>query len=394
MATVKEIQRKKTVAYQIEFRLNATRQYLSLGSKYDKSDAYEIAANVDRLALALEVGRPVDARTTRWLEGIPTDLQQRLERAGLVEIEKVATLEEIVDAYWEAEYYELKPTTQSSKRQARRRLFEFFEEKKAVDAITKQDAARFVAYLKTQMSEASRAGIVRDVRRFFNWAQDAGLTAANPFDGVRRGSFQNKAREYYVSLEDYEKMLEAAPSQMWRTVLALYRIGGLRYEEALRVEWRDVDFAGRRLLVHSPKTERYRGRESRVIPLFPQLYTELEELWDAIPAGGSPYVISQNRTTIRKRVDRIVFDAGLNRWERLIQNLRSSRAIEIARDFGTLAESEWIGHSPQTARDHYLHLLDDDFARAAGATTNEKNPGRFSPAKKTAGKTTADNPAR
>ena len=120
MATVKEIRRKTTVAYQIEYRLNAKRQYLSLGSKYDKSDANEIAANVDRIALAMEVGRPVDARTTRWLEGIPDDLQQRLERAGLIEIKKAATSEEIFDAYWEAEYYELKPTTQSSKRQARR----------------------------------------------------------------------------------------------------------------------------------------------------------------------------------------------------------------------------------------------------------------------------------
>ena len=100
MATVKEIVRKRTTAYQIEYRLNTKRCYLSLGSKYDRSEAYEIAANVDRLTLALEVGRPVDARTTRWLEGIPVDLQERLARAGLVEIEKIATLEEIVDAYW------------------------------------------------------------------------------------------------------------------------------------------------------------------------------------------------------------------------------------------------------------------------------------------------------
>ncbi len=65
------------------------------------------------------------------------------------------------------------------------------------------------------------------------------------------------------------------------------------------------------------------------------------------------------------KIERIVFYAGLNRWERLIQNLRSSRAIEIAREYGVLAEAEWIGHSPQTAKDHYLHVLDADFEHAA-----------------------------
>lgn len=392
MATVKEIKRKTTTAYQIEFWQNSKRRYLSLGSKYDAAEAYDVAANVDRITLATELGRPLDRRTALWLEGIPADLQRRLENVGLIEIEKDPTVEEIFDAYWEAEYYGLKPTTQSSKRQARRRFFEFFKEETKPDGIAKRDAANFVAYLDKRMSQASRAGIVRDVRRVFNWAKDAGLTERNPFDGIRRGSFLNKTREYYVPLADYEKMLDAAPSQMWRTTLALYRIGGLRYEEALRAEWRDVDFVGRRMLVHSPKTERYRGRESRVIPLFPQLYAELEALWDETPEGGSPYVISSNRSTVRKHVDRIVFLAGLNRWDRLIQNLRSSRAIEIARDFGELAESEWIGHSPQTARDHYLHLLDDDFQRAACVEVTSDSPGRFSSLAKTTGKTTGTPP--
>ncbi|MDO5749497.1 MAG: tyrosine-type recombinase/integrase [Planctomycetia bacterium] len=156
-------------------------------------------------------------------------------------------------------------------------------------------------------------------------------------------------------------------------VLGLYRVGGLRYSEALLVQWRDVDFVGRRLLVHSPKTSRIRGRGSRVIPLFPRLRELLEELWETVPENGSPYVISENRTTIRKHVDRIVFYAGLNRWERLIQNLRSSCAIDVQKKFGDLAESEWIGHSPQTAKDHYLHVLDSDFEEATRDAVKSKD---------------------
>lgn len=392
MAIVKEIRRKTRTAYQIEYREKGLRKYLSLGSLYDKREAQEIASFVDRIVTATTVGRPFDKRTQSWLDAIPVDLQERLGRAGLIKFERVPTLEELFDAYWEAEYYEMKPATQSNKRQMRRRFFETVDKTTPIDALSKRVALQIVQKVTKGHSEATRAAFVKDLRRVFNWAKSVEMTHFNPFDGIRRGSFKNKSREYYVSMDDFEKMIDACPSGMWRAALALYRIGGLRYSEALRVEWRDVDFVGRRLLVHSSKTERYKGKENRVIPLFPRLGELLEEYYDSLPEGCPSYVISENRTTIRKNVDRIVFNAGLNRWDRLIQNLRSSRAIEVARDFGEITESEWIGHNPQTAKDHYLHVLDADFERATRKEeTTEKHfkKGR----KKTTVKTTVDKSA-
>lgn len=373
MAIVKEIKRKTRTAYQIEYREGGKRKYLSLGSVYNKRAAQEIAGYVEKIMTARLTGTPVDIRTSSWLSSIPQDLQERLSRNGLVELKKTPTLEELFDEYWEAEYYELKRTTQSSKRQSRRRFFEFANKNALCDTFTKRDAVEFVRFLDNQVGEATRAGTIRDVRRVFNFGVEAELIETNPFSGIKRGSFKNKSREYYVPMTDFEKMIDACPSPMWRSVLALYRIGGLRYSEALLVQWRDVDFVGRRLLVHSPKTARIKGRESRVIPLFPRLREILEELWETVPENGSPYVISENRTTIRKHVDRIVFYAGLNRWERLIQNLRSSCAIDVQKKFGELAESEWIGHSPQTAKDHYLHVLDADFEEATHDAVKSKD---------------------
>ena len=165
--------------------------------------------------------------------------------------------------------------------------------------------------------------------------------------------------------------MDAAPSLEFRVALALWRIGGLRKEEALRLTWSDVNWERGRLLVHSPKTERYKGRETRIIPLFPELREELDALWDvAEPAGrDEPYVIRHNRTTLTQQMERTVFRAGLVRWERLIQNLRSSRAIEVYNEYGALAESVWIGHSVATAQDHYLHLLESDYDKAAFGKT-------------------------
>ena len=364
MATVIKQKRKRAEAFQIQFKFKGERRWLSLGSNYGKEVAEEIARHVDKIVAACETEQSLDRRTLAWIESISDDLRERLANVGLIQIKRVPTLGEIWAEYWSAEYWELKSTTQSSKRQARRRFFERFDPERRVDTVTKRDAQRFADSLSETMSDATKAGTIRDVRRVFNWALDAEMIEKNPFAGIRRGSFKNKSREYYVSIDDYRAMLDACPSRLWRVVLALYRIGGLRFEEALRAQWSDVDFARGRLLVHSPKTERYKGRESRVVPLFPELREELEALWEETPEGGSAFIISGNRSTIRKHVERIVFLAGLNRWERLIQNLRSSRAIEVAREFGELAEAEWVGHSPKVARDHYLHVLDEDFSKA------------------------------
>lgn len=373
MATIKTIKRKSGAnAFQILwYGPRGERRSLSLGSRYSRRGAEEVRALVERLVDVNATGEPLDRKTLRRLEDIPDDLRDRFAAVDLIEVEKRLTLGELWNEYWESEYYNLKPTSQSSKRQARRKFFAFFDANAIADELRKKDAAKFVAFLDgLGIKEATRAGTIRDVRRVFNWAIASELLDRNPFAGIARGSFRNKSREYFITRDDYRKLLDACPGRQWRVLLALYRIGGLRKEEALRATWADVDFPRGRLLVHSPKTERYAGREARVIPLFPELREELEAYWNEIPEGGPAYIITDNRTTLTKHVERIVFLAGLNRWERLFQNLRSSRAIEIFERFGSLAESEWIGHSERTAVEHYLHVRPETFEKAASEKTD------------------------
>lgn len=366
--------RDGSVAYIIQFSINRRRKSLFLSSKYTEKDARKIASVVDELVVCIETGASLDPRSFAWLSNATEDLRRRFEAAGLVEEDERLTLRELFDRYDREELEDKKETTIRNKRQAARRFFSFAAADERVEDFDRARAADYATWLSTRLAEATRAGAIRDVRRVFNWAKDRGLVDANPFDGVVRGSFKNKTRERFVSREEFAKMLDAAASQELRVLLSLYRIGGLRKEEALRVEWRDVNFDASRLLVHSPKTERYKGRETRTIPLFPELRRELEDLFELVEPGGSSFVITRNRTTIRKKIEETVFRAGLQPWERLIQNLRSSRAIEIYKEFGALAESEWIGHSQRTAVDHYLHVLESDFARATAEPAAELQP--------------------
>ncbi len=361
----KRIRKNGDVAWSIQFRLNTQKKSLYLSPRYPEKEAKKILGVVEETAAAIETGASLNPRTYAWLLNMTPDLRSRFEAAGLIEPEKRLTLKQLFDQYEREEVEEMKPTTARNKRQAARTFLSFADEKTNVCDFTHANALEFASFLAKTRSEATKAGYIRDVRRVFNWAKERDLIEESPFDHVARGSFKNKSRERFVTRKEYEAMLDAAPNQEARVLLALYRIGGLRYGEAHLVTWNDVDFDRKRLLVHSPKTERIKGRDTRLIPLFPELRQELEELRKSVADNDlDQFVIQTHRTTARKVVKSAVVKAGLEPWARLIQNLRSSRAIEIYQEFGVIAESEWVGHSEKTAVDHYLHLLESDYERA------------------------------
>ncbi|MGI6400849.1 MAG: tyrosine-type recombinase/integrase [Thermoguttaceae bacterium] len=344
-----------------------------MGTNYDEERVREIKDVVERCVVCSETGAKLDRSTFDFLATMTKDLRERFERAGLIEPEadEKLTVDAMLSAYEKREFPRLSESAQENKGNAWKRFFKFFARDVKVAELTKSLARDFADFLDANYSQATRAGTIRDLKRAFNWAKSEELIERNPFDGIPKGSFKNKDREYFVDRDAYARLLDAAPSLEFRVALALWRIGGLRKEEALRLTWSDVNWERGRLLVHSPKTERYKGRETRIIPLFPELREELDALWDvAEPTGrDEPYVIRHNRTTLTQQMERTVFRAGLVRWERLIQNLRSSRAIEVYNEYGALAESVWIGHSVATAQDHYLHLLESDYDKAAFGKT-------------------------
>jgi len=85
------------------------------------------------------------------------------------------------------------------------------------------------------------------------------------------------------------------------------------------------------MLVRSPKTERYAGKESRLVPVFPELHPHLQECFD-LAGTDTEYVITCCRDTnvnLRKRLAWIIGKAGLKPWPKLFINLRSTLETEL-----------------------------------------------------------------
>lgn len=97
------------------------------------------------------------------------------------------------------------------------------------------------------------------------------LIDESPFSEVKIPTANVSTRQHFIKRDAVQKLLDVA-NPTWRTIIALSRFGGLRCpSEVLSIEWRHVDWKRGRLTVPSPKTDRYKCKGRRTIPLFADL---------------------------------------------------------------------------------------------------------------------------
>ncbi len=58
-------------------------------------------------------------------------------------------------------------------------------------------------------------------------------------------------------------------------------------------------------------------------------------------------------------------------WPKLYQNLRATRATELAGEHPAHVAAEWIGHSTLVANKHYWQVTDDDSTKAVKGDATE-----------------------
>ena len=368
MATIRTRTSKKgnQDSFLINFRLNRVPKTLSLGSKYSRRQAEEILIYIEKIVNLIETGGVPDKKTLIWVESMPPDLRERFERAGLVEKSKKVTVKELWELFQKDWEYGRKESTLRTYITIKKRFLRYFDEDVDPNEIIKEDCVEWLNTLEMEYADASLAGCIQRCTTVFRWAVENGYVQRNPFIGIPRRSFVNPKKRQYIPIDWYKRLLDACPSQSWRTLLAFCRIGGLRNpSETQGIKWTDVNWAESVIKVTSPKTEHHRGKDSRNVPLFPELREELERQFEDAKPGGIPYVIERDLFhNQRKKFEMIIFQAGLQQWPDLFQNLRRSRDNELSSQFPAYISAEWMGHSPAIARTYYLFATREDVAKA------------------------------
>jgi integrase len=359
----------------IQFRdHNGKRRTIRLGAM-PKRDAEEIRKHVEKMVVSKVSRLSVENATATWLAVAGRDMLAKLAKVGLLELsqasadeeEPPATLGPFLESFV-AQVGQVKPGTITVYQQSIGWLNEYFGKAKPLDKITAGDAVEFRNWLSRQVGSNTMKRHCGRAKQFFRHAQEKELIKKNPFAGMKKCAVDgNSERKYFITLEQSAAVLEACPDAQWRLLFALARFGGLRTpSEVLLLKLTDVDWEKGRIRVTSPKTEHHEGKGERFIPIFPELRPLLLEAAEAAPPG-TQYVITKYRGTncnLRTQFERILTRAGIAKWPKLFQNLRSSRQTELAQSYPHHVVCAWMGNSQVVAEKHYLQMRPDDFAAA------------------------------
>ncbi len=359
---------------------DGSRKTVRLG-KCSQRDAEDICRYVEALAAAAMNGQPVSRKTAVWLGEIGDTLHDRLARAGLVTARAAVgatKLGAFIDAYL-AQRVDVKRGTMIVFEQAKRHLLAFLGEQKPIADVTPADADAYRSHLLGRgIARATVAKWCQYARHYFDVARRRKLIGENPFAHVKGSVAGNPARRVFVHAANVLKVIDTAPDPQWKLLIALARWGGLRIpSEALALTWRDVDFERGRFIVRASKTEHHREGGIRVVPLFPELVEHFQRVFDEAEPG-SEHVITRYRdpaANLRTQLVRYITAAGLKPWPKPWQNMRSTRATELADQFPSHVCAAWLGHTEAVADAFYRQVTDEHFARAQKAAQNPaQNP--------------------
>ena len=361
--------------WRLRLYINKKRETIGLRVT-DESDAELAKSHIEHLIEMRSRNRPPKPVTSRWLESIPAEVYDRLANLLLVEPrairEQPRTTLAFMRAYIASRTDWKKP---ENYKQAVDHLETFLKRDLPLAGLTKGDVDRWHRWMVNDISlSTNTAGQnVKRCRQMMRSALDDGLIESNPFLGVKIDLSSDETKNRFIDGKKAMAILESCPDQEWRTIFALARFGGMRCpSEVLALRWSDIVWDRGRFIVRSSKTARY-GKGERVVPLFPELLTELQSLYDLVQPGVAipldSYVIKTYRSTetnLRKALHTIADNAGVERWPKPFMALRASRRTELERSgkFANHVLNDWFGHSGAIAETHYLQTTEDDFGLA------------------------------
>lgn len=154
---------------------------------------------------------------------------------------------------------------------------------------------KFQNWIIVKRSKTTANIWVKTVRPAFSWAVRKKLLAENPFKNVTLFKIPKKRVRIYTH-DEFQRMLAACNSRLWRARVLVAKTTAMRRGEILNLTIDDVDFE-KNVIYVQPKidgkhTWEFTAKDDdlRTLPLVPEVKAILEEIRDELP-DEQPYLM-------------------------------------------------------------------------------------------------------
>ena len=204
-----------------------------------------------------------------------------------------------------------------------------------------------------KLAPQSYVNFRRVLHLLFGFAVARGYAFENPVTGAERVKVRNGGEIEIFTPDEITRLLSAA-SPEFLPVLAIGAFAGLRTAEIQRLDWADIDLAGRIIKIGASKAK---TASRRIVPICDNL-----SAWLAPYAGQRDMVWPGSSITLLNRQRQTAIAAGL-KWKHnaLRHSYASYRFAQIG-DAGRVAGE--LGNSAAVVHRHYRELVKNSDAAA------------------------------
>jgi len=227
-------------------------------------------------------------------------------------------------------------------------------------------------YKRNRLSEISPVTVnieLRSLRAAMNRAFDWKLLSSNPFTRQKLCLVPEQPPTYF-SVEDFEKLIVAITDDWFKRITLFSVLTGLRRSEVTNLQWSDINFTQKTLIVHSKADFKTKSGRRRVIAVSD---TAMQILSDRqIVTGQVDYIFMYNDKKINpnlltKKLKKAVKKSKLKDQRLHFHSLRHTFASWLAQKGTSIYEiQKLLGHSDIKTTQIYAHLLPNELHNTVG----------------------------
>jgi integrase len=245
-------------------------------------------------------------------------------------------------------------------------IFEQFEEhlgNSSLSEITSRDCEIFI-YKKASVSQYTAQKYLAHLRAAFNKALAQGYILDNPFRKIKNFKIPESLPKYFAD-EEFQKLLDVVEDSDLKDLILFAINTGLRQMELITLEWDQIDFSSRTLILDN-QVNITKSKKVRNVPLNKSALEILVERNKEVKAGKifTYKEAAINQDFISKKFKKLVVKAKLN-TDYNFHSLRHTFASRLVQKGVSIYEvSKLLGHADIKTTQIYAHLRSDDLRNA------------------------------